>query len=67
MPAVVDRGTFEAEIAALRLREKAHTRDRDAIAATRRRLPVVEVDATTELTGPAGRSRCWTCSRAAGS
>jgi predicted dithiol-disulfide oxidoreductase (DUF899 family) len=28
----------------LRVREKAHTREGDAIAAARRRLPMVEVD-----------------------
>jgi predicted dithiol-disulfide oxidoreductase (DUF899 family) len=38
----------------LRIREKAHTREGDAIAAARRRLPMVEVDATTELIGPGG-------------
>jgi hypothetical protein len=43
-PAVVDRGTFQAELDALRVREKAHTREGDAIAATSRRLPMVEVD-----------------------
>ena len=39
VPAVVDRGTFQAELDALRVREKAHTREGDAIAAARRRLP----------------------------
>jgi predicted dithiol-disulfide oxidoreductase (DUF899 family) len=34
--------------------EKAHTREGDAIAAARRRLPMVEVDAATELIGPHG-------------
>jgi predicted dithiol-disulfide oxidoreductase (DUF899 family) len=38
----------------LRVREKAHTREGDAIAAARRRLPIVEVDAGTELIGPRG-------------
>jgi len=38
-PAVVDRRTFQAELDALRAREKAHTREGDAIAAARRRLP----------------------------
>ena len=38
----------------LRFREKAHTRKADAIAAARRRLPMVEVDPTTELVGPNG-------------
>jgi len=53
-PAVVDRATFERQIDGLRVREKAYTHDGDAIAAARRRLPMVEVDATTALVGPAG-------------
>lgn len=54
LPAVVDRAAFQAELDALRAREKAHTREGDAIAAARRRLPIVEVDANLELTGPDG-------------
>jgi predicted dithiol-disulfide oxidoreductase (DUF899 family) len=54
VPVVVDRATFQAELDALRAREKAHTHEGDAIAAARRRLPVVEVDSTTGLTGPDG-------------
>jgi predicted dithiol-disulfide oxidoreductase (DUF899 family) len=54
LPPVVDRDTFEAEVDKLRLREKALTRESDAIAAARRRLPMVEVDASTELIGPNG-------------
>jgi predicted dithiol-disulfide oxidoreductase (DUF899 family) len=53
-PPVVDRATFQAELDALRAREKAHTREGDALAAARRRLPMVEVDAASELTGPHG-------------
>jgi predicted dithiol-disulfide oxidoreductase (DUF899 family) len=53
-PAAVDRATFEAELARLRAREKAHTREGDAIAAARRRLPMVEVDPALELIGPSG-------------
>ena len=53
-PAAVDRATFEAEIGSLRAREKAHIRAGDAIAAARRRLPMVEVDAALELMGPDG-------------
>jgi len=53
-PAAVDRATFQAELDALRVREKAHTRDGDAIAAARRRLPMAEVDAGLALTGPHG-------------
>src|SRR5919109_2160960 len=54
IPAVVDRGTFQAELDALRVREKAHTREGDAIAAARRRLPMVEVDGATPLIGERG-------------
>ena len=43
-PAIVDRATWQAELDMLRVREKAHTRAGDAIAAARRRLPKVEVD-----------------------
>jgi hypothetical protein len=35
-PAAVDRATFQAELDQLRAREKAHTREGDAIAAARR-------------------------------
>ncbi len=49
VPAMVDRSTFQAELDALRVREKAHTREGDAIAAARRRLPMVEVDGATPL------------------
>src|SRR5579863_8580571 len=54
VPAVVDRVAFQAKLDALRVREKAHTREGDAIAAARRRLPMVEVDPTTTLIGPHG-------------
>lgn len=53
-PVVADRATFEAELEQLRVREKAHTRAGDAIAAARRRVPVVEVDGGVELTGADG-------------
>jgi predicted dithiol-disulfide oxidoreductase (DUF899 family) len=55
LPKSVDRATFQAQLDALRLREKQHTRDGDALAAARRRLPMVEVDANLVLTGPNGR------------
>ena len=54
MPTIVDRATFQAELDALRVREKAHTREGDAIAAARRRLPMVEVNSATPLIGPHG-------------
>lgn len=53
-PMIADRATFEAELAELRTREKEHTRAGDAIAAARRRLPVVEVDPSTPLIGGDG-------------
>jgi predicted dithiol-disulfide oxidoreductase (DUF899 family) len=53
-PEVVDRATFQADLDDLRVREKAHMREGDAIAADRRRLPMVEVDATAALIGPDG-------------
>jgi len=53
-PAVMDRSRFQAELDALRVREKAHTHEGDAIAAARRRLPMVEVDAATRLVGGRG-------------
>jgi hypothetical protein len=51
-PKVVDRSTFQAEMDALRTREKAHTREGDAIATARRRLPMV--DGATPLIGERG-------------
>jgi predicted dithiol-disulfide oxidoreductase (DUF899 family) len=54
IPPVVDRQTWQAEIDALRAREKAHTREGDAIAAARRRLPMVEIDPATPLIGETG-------------
>jgi len=54
VPPVVDRASWQAELDALRVQEKAHTRRGDAIAATRRRLPMVEVDANIKLIGPRG-------------
>ena len=54
LPPVVERATFQTHLDELRLREKAHTRAGDAIAAARRRLPMVEVNTATPLTGPDG-------------
>lgn len=42
-PPVVDTATWQREVDALREREKAATRELDAIAAQRRRLPIVEM------------------------
>ena len=54
LPTVLDRSTFQEQLEALRVREKAHTREGDAIAAARRRLPMVEVAADSPLLGPHG-------------
>lgn len=43
LPSIVDRQTWDEEIARLRVREKAATRELDAIAAARRRLPMLEL------------------------
>src|ERR1700761_120174 len=53
-PLTVDRETYQKLVDQLRVREKAHTREGDAIAAARRRLRMVEVDATTPLVGAVG-------------
>jgi predicted dithiol-disulfide oxidoreductase (DUF899 family) len=54
MPETTDRATYESAVGALRVQEKAHTREGDRIAAARRRLPMVEVDPATALVGPRG-------------
>ncbi|MFE6035936.1 DUF899 family protein [Streptomyces sp. NPDC056452] len=53
-PPVVDLATWQAARETLLVREKAHTREGDAIAAARRRLPMVEFDGTVEVTGADG-------------
>ena len=54
LPTIVDRNVWQAELDRLLTREKAHTREGDAIAAARRRLPMTEVDARTPLIGADG-------------
>ena len=56
IPAVVDQDTWEKALAELRVREKAATRELDAIAAERRRLPMVEMPDYV-LEGPQGPIR----------
>ena len=41
LPRIVDQATWKRELDALRTREKAATRELDAIAAQRRHLPAV--------------------------
>jgi predicted dithiol-disulfide oxidoreductase (DUF899 family) len=54
LPPVADRATWQEQRDALLRREKAHTHEGDAIAAARRRLPMVEVDAGAPLVGADG-------------
>ena len=54
LPPVVDRAAWQSQLDELRVREKAHTREGDAIAAPRRRLPMVEIDPAIPLLGEHG-------------
>ncbi|MEU0495480.1 DUF899 family protein [Mycobacterium sp. NPDC006124] len=56
LPPVVDQATWRTALDELRVREKAATRELDAIAAQRRRLPMVELPEYT-LIGPDGPVR----------
>jgi predicted dithiol-disulfide oxidoreductase (DUF899 family) len=53
-PPIVDLTEWTAARDELLVREKAHTREGDAIAAARRRLPMVEFDPSVEVVGPDG-------------
>jgi predicted dithiol-disulfide oxidoreductase (DUF899 family) len=53
-PPEVDLAAWQAARDELLVREKAHTHEGDAIAAARRRLPMVEFDGTVEVVGPDG-------------
>lgn len=57
LPPVADRDTWQAQLAELLVREKAHTREGDAIAAARRRMPMVEVESSVPLIGAQGPVR----------
>lgn len=50
-PPIVDVTTWQAARDELMIREKAHMREGDAISAARRRLPMVQIDATMNVTG----------------
>jgi predicted dithiol-disulfide oxidoreductase (DUF899 family) len=64
---VVDRDTWQARLNELVVREKAHTREGDAIAAARRRLPMSRWIPQHPWSARRARSACLTCSRDAGS
>ena len=53
-PPVTDHDDFERQLSELREREKAHTREGDAIAAARRRLPMTQVQPGTTVVGAQG-------------
>ncbi|MGO1354725.1 MAG: DUF899 family protein [Brachybacterium tyrofermentans] len=53
-PPVVDMTTWQEVRDELLVREKAHTHEGDAIAAARRRLPMVEIDGDVEVVGQDG-------------
>ena len=54
LPPIASRSEFEQQLNQLRVREKELTRHSDAVAAARRRLPMVPVDPTLQLIGSAG-------------
>ena len=54
LPPIVSREEWQAARDALLVKEKAHTRAKDALSAERRRLPMVEVDGSYLFDGPEG-------------
>jgi predicted dithiol-disulfide oxidoreductase (DUF899 family) len=56
-PPIVPQSDWEAAVAALRIKEKASTRERDALAAERRRLPMMRIEKDYELQGSHGAVR----------
>jgi len=54
-PAVVSKDEWEAARDALLVKEKAHTRARDALAAERRRMPWMAVKSDYQFEGPDGK------------
>jgi len=55
-PPVVSPQDWEAARQQLLVKEKAHTRARDALAAERRRMPWMEVDKTYAFEAPSGKA-----------
>lgn len=54
LPQTTDRDAWQEQLNALLIREKAHTHEGDAIAAARRRLPMVEIPETATVVGADG-------------
>jgi predicted dithiol-disulfide oxidoreductase (DUF899 family) len=57
LPPVVPQEQWNVALAALRAKEKAATRARDALAAERRRLPMVRMETDWVFEGPDGKRR----------
>jgi predicted dithiol-disulfide oxidoreductase (DUF899 family) len=57
LPPVVPEDQWRAAVEALRVKEKDHTRAADALAAERRRLPMVRIEKDYVLEGPEGPAR----------
>jgi predicted dithiol-disulfide oxidoreductase (DUF899 family) len=56
LPKIVSQAEWQAAHEALLAKEKAATRERDALAAERRRQPMVKIDKDYEFEGPRGRA-----------
>ena len=54
LPPIVSREQWQAARDALMVKEKAHTRAKDALNAERRRLPMVRIERDYRFTNPAG-------------
>jgi predicted dithiol-disulfide oxidoreductase (DUF899 family) len=67
LPPIVSLAEWQAAHQALLIKEKGATRARDALAAERRRQPMVEVEKRYTFDGPEGDVSWSTCSRDAGS
>jgi predicted dithiol-disulfide oxidoreductase (DUF899 family) len=57
LPTIVSRDEWEAARRALLVKEKALTKQRDAVNTDRRRLPMVEIDKDYVFAGPDGKAR----------
>ena len=55
LPPIVSQEDWQNALDKLRIKEKAATRERDALAAERRRLPMVKIDKKYEFRGPEGK------------
>ncbi len=57
LPPVTSRDEYEAARSRLLVKEKAHSREGDAIAAERRRLPMIEIPESVTVVGAKGEVR----------